>query len=112
MTCESYRSHYPAPNLLGVGGMQGPPVRVALEWKMRGVRPVQMVDRMDQGAVPPQVVAQSHEALWKLVSKALYRTHVEGKLKVVCSSPSIFTTVCDKSAAWQDPCLPALYCIA
>ena len=41
---------------------------------------------MDQGAIPPQVVAQSYEALWKLVSKALYRTHVEGKLKVCCSS--------------------------
>ena len=41
-----------------------------------------MVDRMDQGAIPAQVVAQSYEALWKLVSKALYRTHVEGKLKV------------------------------
>ena len=36
---------------------------------------------MDQGAIPMQVVAQSYDALWKLVSKALYRTHVEGKLK-------------------------------
>ena len=45
---------------------------------------------MDQGAIPPQVVAQSYEALWKLVSKALYRTHVEGKLKVCCSSPVQF----------------------
>ena len=46
-----------------------------------------MVDRMDQGAIPAQVVAQSYDALWKLVSKALYRTHVEGKLKVSHSSP-------------------------
>ena len=42
---------------------------------------LQMVDRLDQGAIPMQVVAQSYDALWKLVSKALYRTHVEGKLK-------------------------------
>ncbi len=48
---------------------------------------MQMVDRMDQGAIPAQVVAQSYEALWKLVSKALYRTHVEGKLKVYPSAP-------------------------
>ncbi len=42
---------------------------------------LQMVDRLDQGAIPMQVVTQSYDALWKLVSKALYRTHVEGKLK-------------------------------
>ena len=46
-----------------------------------------MVDRLDQGAIPAQVVAQSYEALWKLVSKALYRTHVEGKLKVCLLGP-------------------------
>ncbi len=37
---------------------------------------------MDTGEIPPQVVAASYEALWTLVSRALYRTHVEGKLKV------------------------------
>ena len=41
-----------------------------------------MVDRMDQGAIPQQVCTNTYDALWKLVSKALYRTHVEGKLKV------------------------------
>ena len=54
---------------------------------LTGVSCLQMVDRMDQGAIPAQVVAQSYEALWKLVSKALYRTHVEGKLKVCPFSP-------------------------
>lgn len=48
--------------------------------RRRGV--AQMVDRMDTGDIPSQVVATSYEALWGLVSKALYRTHVEGKLKV------------------------------
>ena len=66
---------------------------------------------MDQGAIPPQVVAQSYEALWKLVSKALYRTHVEGKLKVCCSSALIFNIVGDLSAAWPELCLPSLDCI-
>ena len=41
-----------------------------------------MVDRMDQGLIPAQVVPNTYDALWQLVSKALYRTHVEGKLKV------------------------------
>lgn len=41
-----------------------------------------MVDRMDAGVIPLPVVANTYEALWTLVSKALYRTHVEGKLKV------------------------------
>ena len=42
---------------------------------------MQLVDRLDQGAIPPQVVTPSYEALYQLTSKALYRTHVEGKLK-------------------------------
>ena len=37
---------------------------------------------MDQGLIPAQVVPNTYDALWQLVSKALYRTHVEGKLKV------------------------------
>lgn len=45
-------------------------------------RHAQMVDRMDQGLIPAQVVPNTYDALWQLVSKALYRTHVEGKLKV------------------------------
>lgn len=58
----------------------------------------QMVDRMDQGLLPAQVVPNTYDALWRLVSKALYRTHVEGKLKAraaatcssaLCPSPSI-----------------------
>ena len=44
--------------------------------------PVQMVTIMDQGGIPLEVVTNSYEALYKLVAKALYRTHVEGKLKV------------------------------
>ena len=41
-----------------------------------------MVDRLDQGVLPSHVLGGSYETLWKLVSKALYRTHVEGRLKV------------------------------
>ncbi|CAL8467153.1 g6689 [Coccomyxa elongata] len=52
---------------------------------------MQMVDRMDTGEIPSQVVAASYEALWKLVSKALYRTHVEGKLKAeIIQDPSSY----------------------
>ena len=41
-----------------------------------------MVDRLDQGVISPQVVQQSYQDLYKLVAKALFRTHVEGQLKV------------------------------
>ena len=40
-----------------------------------------MVDRMDQGSLPQQVVTNSYTALCALTQKALFRTHVEGKLK-------------------------------
>ena len=49
----------------------------------------QMVDRMDQGLIPAQVVPNTYDALWQLVSKALYRTHVEGKLKVLSCPATI-----------------------
>lgn len=52
-----------------------------------------MVDRLDQGAISTQVVSASYEQLWKLVSKALYRTHVEGKLKVSPCQPSCHTSL-------------------
>ena len=42
---------------------------------------LQMVDRMDQGSLPAQVCPNSYPALYGLVQKALFRTHVEGKLK-------------------------------
>eukprot|EP01025_Chloroclados_australasicus_P044344 TRINITY_DN4805_c0_g1_i1.p1 TRINITY_DN4805_c0_g1~~TRINITY_DN4805_c0_g1_i1.p1 ORF type:complete len:679 (+),score=92.88 TRINITY_DN4805_c0_g1_i1:39-2039(+) len=41
----------------------------------------QMVDRLDQGLIPMHVGAHSYQALCKMVAKALYRTHVEGRLK-------------------------------
>lgn len=46
-----------------------------------GVMYMQMTDRLDQGLISPQVVQQSYQDLWRLVSKALFRTHVEGQLK-------------------------------
>ena len=41
----------------------------------------QMVDRLDDGLIPYQTCPQSYEALYKMVSQALFRAHVEGKLK-------------------------------
>ena len=40
-----------------------------------------MVDRYDQGVLPRQDFSNSYASLYKLVQKALYRTHVEGQLK-------------------------------
>lgn len=41
-----------------------------------------MVERLDQGASLGPGVPQTYPALHALVGKALFRTHVEGKLKV------------------------------
>lgn len=42
---------------------------------------MQMVDRYDRGALPRQDFSSSYSSLYKLVQKALFRTHVEGQLK-------------------------------
>lgn len=43
---------------------------------------VQLVDRLDQGAFSSAAPGQlTYQGLYKLVAKALYRAHVEGKLK-------------------------------
>eukprot|EP00798_Chlamydomonas_sp_ICE-L_P019954 gene19954-26662_t len=41
----------------------------------------QRVDRLDQGIIPQSSSGMTYQGLYKLVAKALYRTHVEGKLK-------------------------------
>ena len=43
----------------------------------------QMVDRLDEGLVPLSVGANSYPLLHDLVARAIFRTHVEGKLKVI-----------------------------
>ncbi len=43
--------------------------------------PLQLVDRMDQGSFNVASGTMTYQSLYKMVSKALYRTHVEGKLK-------------------------------
>jgi hypothetical protein len=43
---------------------------------------LQMVERLDQGADLGPNTAPTYPALHALVAKALFRTHVEGKLKV------------------------------
>ncbi|KAJ3694058.1 hypothetical protein LUZ60_009538 [Juncus effusus] len=42
---------------------------------------MQMVDKLDQGAVPSELVPLDYKGLFKAVSKALFRAHVEGQLK-------------------------------
>ena len=43
---------------------------------------LQMVERLDEGSIPNNVCPTSYSALHKLVAKALFRAHVEGKPKV------------------------------
>ncbi len=41
----------------------------------------QLVDKLDAGDIPADVCGHSYQALYRLVSQALFQAHVEGKLK-------------------------------
>ncbi|KAL4430736.1 hypothetical protein ABPG75_005992 [Micractinium tetrahymenae] len=54
---------------------------------------MQMVDRLDADAIPAQVCGNSYAALHKVVAKALFRAHVEGKLKAeIIQDPARYVT--------------------
>jgi hypothetical protein len=40
-----------------------------------------MVDRLDEGLLPPEVGRTDYKGLYQVVAKALFRAHVEGQLK-------------------------------
>ncbi|KAL3688341.1 hypothetical protein R1sor_014650 [Riccia sorocarpa] len=42
---------------------------------------MQMVEKLDEGAVPPECGHLDYESLFEVVSKALFKAHVEGRLK-------------------------------
>lgn len=42
---------------------------------------MQMVDRLDEGALPPEIAPLDYCGLYKVVAKALFKAHVEGRLK-------------------------------
>lgn len=51
----------------------------------------QLVDRLDAGSIPQQVCPASYGSLYKLVSKALFMAHVEGRLKAeILADPAKF----------------------
>ncbi|KAL4432385.1 hypothetical protein ABPG77_001684 [Micractinium sp. CCAP 211/92] len=69
---------------------------------------MQMVDRLDADAIPAQVCGNSYAALHKVVAKALFRAHVEGKLKAeiiqdparyVARDPEMAQTLLDQRQA-------------
>ncbi|KAL5700664.1 hypothetical protein ACHQM5_026083 [Ranunculus cassubicifolius] len=52
---------------------------------------MQMVDRLDAGAIPADLGRLDYKGLYKAVGKALFRAHVEGQLKSeIMSSPERF----------------------
>ncbi|KAI3433722.1 hypothetical protein D9Q98_003530 [Chlorella vulgaris] len=54
---------------------------------------MQMVDRLDDDAIPQQVCSNSYQQLHKMVSKALFRAHVEGKLKAeIIQDPAAYVS--------------------
>ncbi|XP_022038545.1 cytosolic purine 5'-nucleotidase isoform X3 [Helianthus annuus] len=52
---------------------------------------MQMVDRLDEGMISPDLGALDYKGLYKAVGKALFRAHVEGQLKSeIMSKPELF----------------------
>ncbi|KAM7278149.1 hypothetical protein ACFE04_005283 [Oxalis oulophora] len=52
---------------------------------------MQMVDRLDEGAIPADLGMLDYKGLYKAVGKALFRAHVEGQLKSeIMSRPELF----------------------
>ncbi|XP_050216712.1 uncharacterized protein LOC126667705 [Mercurialis annua] len=52
---------------------------------------MQMVDRLDEGAIPAELGPLDYKGLYKAVGKALFRAHVEGQLKSeIMSKPELF----------------------
>ncbi|KAJ4721879.1 5-nucleotidase [Melia azedarach] len=52
---------------------------------------MQMVDRLDEGAIGPELGTLDYKGLYKAVGKALFRAHVEGQLKSeIMSKPELF----------------------
>ncbi|KAL4579185.1 hypothetical protein LXL04_015322 [Taraxacum kok-saghyz] len=52
---------------------------------------MQMVDRLDEGIISPDLGVLDYEGLYKAVGKALFRAHVEGQLKnEIMSKPELF----------------------
>ncbi|KAI5077933.1 hypothetical protein GOP47_0007757 [Adiantum capillus-veneris] len=42
---------------------------------------LQMVERLDEGALPSEIAPMDYQGLYKVVAKALFKAHVEGQLK-------------------------------
>lgn len=42
---------------------------------------MQMVERLDEGALPPEIAPLDYSGLYKVVARALFKAHVEGQLK-------------------------------
>ncbi|KAF3620456.1 putative PTI1-like tyrosine-protein kinase 3-like isoform X1 [Capsicum annuum] len=52
---------------------------------------MQLVDRMDEGIIGPDLCPLEYKCLYKAVGKALFRAHVEGQLKSeIMSKPELF----------------------
>ena len=55
---------------------------------------MQMVDRLDEGLIPPSCGASTYSLLHDLVARAIFRTHVEGQLKAeIIQDPARFVGV-------------------
>lgn len=74
----------------------------------------QLVDKLDAGEFPSDVCGHSYQALYRLVSQALFQAHVEGRLKAeivqepekyVELDPDMAQTLLDQAQSGKKLCL-------
>lgn len=71
-----------------------------------------MVDRLDEGLLPPDVGRTDYQGLYQVVAKALFRAHVEGQLKAeIINEPGDVTTS-DPTAHILERLLYIVICIS
>ncbi|XP_024371454.1 uncharacterized protein [Physcomitrium patens] len=52
---------------------------------------MQMVERLDEGSLPPEIGPMDYKGLYGVVSKSLFKAHVEGQLKAeIINNPELF----------------------
>jgi hypothetical protein len=52
---------------------------------------MQMVERLDEGSLPPEIGPLDYKGLYAVVSKSLFKAHVEGQLKAeIINNPELF----------------------
>lgn len=98
--------------------VHAPPCLASLTASLHPLHPThthpQLVDKLDAGEIPSEVCGHSYQALYRLVSQALFQAHVEGRLKAeivqepekyVELDPDMAQTLLDQAQSGKKLCL-------